>query len=204
MPGPQPEPTPAASETLARNAAGGDRDSLAELFARLTPALHAWAQQRAQRELGIQACDLVADVWLRAIQALPRFEPDRFTFRRWLFGLAKHVLVDAQRRRCRQLRTEGPGGGTTRAAGLDQLPAELTSISQRAARAEDVTRLVEHLESLPDVDRHIVVHCGLEGMTQAQTAERLGLSREALAKRWQRLVARLRQLELRADMLAET
>ena len=48
--------------------------------------------------------------------------------------------------------------------------------------------------ALEEVDRMLLIHCGLEDETCAQAAVKLGLSEDAAVKRWQRLKAKLREL----------
>ncbi|MBI5434006.1 MAG: helix-turn-helix domain-containing protein [Planctomycetes bacterium] len=52
-------------------------------------------------------------------------------------------------------------------------------------------------------ERLLVVHLGLEGMPQAEVAARLSLSRDAIAKRWQRLLSRVGEQGVMRELLAE-
>ena len=77
-------------------------------------------------------------------------------------------------------------------AALNAWPDVATSIRSRMARDESVSKLVEHVASIDEVDRKVLIHCGLEDMPCALAAVRLGMGVEAVTKRWQRLRARLR------------
>jgi DNA-directed RNA polymerase specialized sigma24 family protein len=50
-------------------------------------------------------------------------------------------------------------------------------------------------------ERLLLAQVGLEGVSFAEAGERLGLSRDATAKRWQRLRARLEEQPRARDLL---
>ena len=52
-------------------------------------------------------------------------------------------------------------------------------------------KVVELVSALPEDERKLVVHCGLEGLTPKSAADVTGLTPEAATKRWQRLRTRL-------------
>jgi DNA-directed RNA polymerase specialized sigma24 family protein len=67
----------------------------------------------------------------------------------------------------------------------------VTSATRRIARNDALTKFLLRVQALDEDDRALLVHCGLEGLTAGEAAERLGISRDAAAKRWQRLKAQL-------------
>ena len=75
-------------------------------------------------------------------------------------------------------------------------------MSRRVSRDEELARFREAVAALPEDERKLVLHCGLEGLPLREVGERLGISEEAAGKRWQRLRARLRTSELPAHLLA--
>ncbi len=173
-------------------ARAGDEEGFARLFEHLAPALHAWAELRIHppQRPWVEPSDVVQEVWLRAWRALPRFEPDAVPFRPWLFRIAKNVLLEAGRQVARARSGSGMGP-TTRLFALENLPDTATAISRRLVRDEGLAAFAERVRELEDAERKLVVHCGLEGLTHREVATRLGLSTEAVTKRWQRLRARL-------------
>ena len=48
-----------------------------------------------------------------------------------------------------------------------------TAISRRAARVEGIEALLERIRALPELERKLVTHCGLEGMSYDEVARRL-------------------------------
>ena len=75
-------------------------------------------------------------------------------------------------------------------------------VSRRVSRDEELGRFREAVAALPEDERKLVLHCGLEGLPLREVGERLGISEEAAGKRWQRLRARLRTTELPEHLLA--
>lgn len=173
-------------------------------YAELAPALFAWARARIRPELRawIEPSDVVQEVWCRAWAARSTGERAPQELRPWLFGVAKNVLLEALRRARAPAFRAGAVGSTTRLLALGSVPDEVTAASVRCARDEQLTRFSEWLETLEPADRELVVHCGLEGLAHGEVAERLGLTRDAAAKRWQRLRARLEQERLPRELLA--
>ncbi len=172
----------------------GGRDGFTERYVALAPALYIWLRLRTPPLLeGVfEPDDLLQEIWLRAYRIRDRFDLERSSFRAWLFVVAKNVLFEAARRAARLRRFSIGSGRTSQILRLKGIPDEATSVTRRVARDEELRRLGSWLEELPEPDRDLVVHLGLEGLSQGEAAARLGLSREALKKRWQRLRARLR------------
>lgn len=179
-------------------------DGLRDACAELAPALFAWARARIRPELGayVDPADVVQEVWCRALAARAAGEAPPRELRPWLFGVAKNVLLEALRRARSPAFRAGAAGGTTRLLALGRVPDEVTAASVRCARDEGLARFSTWLAALDEPDRELVVNCGLEGLPHAEVAERIGLSRDAAAKRWQRLRARLEQERLPRELLA--
>lgn len=179
-------------------------DDFRRAYAELAPALFAWARARIRPELRawIEPSDVVQEVWCRAWAARAAGEREPEALRPWLFGVAKNVLLEALRRARGPAFRAGAAGSTTRLLALGSVPDEVTAASVRCARDEQLARFSDWLEELAPEDRELVVHCGLEGLAHGEVAERLGLTRDAAAKRWQRLCARLEQERLPRELLA--
>jgi RNA polymerase sigma-70 factor (ECF subfamily) len=161
------------------------------VFERTAPVLVAWAHVRIPPRLRSQLDpeDLVQEVWCRAIDALPRYDPDRGSFRQWMFGIAGHVLLDALRH-LRETATPHHASGSA-AFALDGVRADVTSITRAAGRRDDVRRLLDAVAALEDDDRLLLRLRGLEERPFDEIAGKVASTPEALRKRWQRLRERL-------------
>ena len=171
----------------------------------LAPALHAWAELRIRPEMRalVDPQDVVQEVWCRAWRQREKVGEGQDAFRPWVFRIAKNVLLEAFRKVRSPAYRAGSTGTTTRLLALEGVPDSITAVSRRLARDEGMARLIEWLRELEEDERLLVAHVGLEGLPFAQVAERLGLSRDATAKRWQRLRARVVEQGLARGFLAE-
>ena len=73
---------------LVKKAQGGDREALGMLWDALTPKLFGYLVNATRHKT--LAEDLLQSTWLKAIEALPRFEPRGFGLAPWLFAIAKN------------------------------------------------------------------------------------------------------------------
>jgi RNA polymerase sigma-70 factor (ECF subfamily) len=170
------------------------RDSdfdFAAAYAVVAPALHAWARLRVRGAIRsrLEPDDLVQEIALRSCLRASEFDPQLGTFRSWLFGFAYRVWLEALRELGRDpLGAQLRPGGDSRLPGI---PDSVTAISRRIANDEALRAALVRLDALPDDDRDLLVHLGIEGMTHAETATLLGIGEETSRKRWQRLRVRL-------------
>ncbi|QDU66192.1 RNA polymerase sigma factor [Engelhardtia mirabilis] len=198
---------------VVREIRAGDEQRFDELYRRVAPALYAWLKLRlgAQVRRQVDPEDVLQEIWLRALRAFPRFDPERASFRGWIFQVMKYELLDTFRSSAgaaaQSLRgghteagSSGGGGGFAR---LSEVPDPVTSFTRRIARDEGMASLVEHLAGLPEEERALVVHCGLEGRPASEVAVVLGLSHEAARKRWLRLRDSLRERAWARELLAD-
>ncbi|MBL8863239.1 MAG: sigma-70 family RNA polymerase sigma factor [Planctomycetes bacterium] len=163
------------------------------LFGEVAPALYAWAELRIRPGLRarLDPQDLVQEVWIRGMQGFARFDERGVSFRAWAFRIGKNILMESLRATRNEI-VGTPGGVTSRMLALERVPQDVTSFTQRLAREESVRSFLDEAGSLAEVDRMLLLHCGLEGETCARAATKLGISEDAAIKRWQRLKARLR------------
>jgi RNA polymerase sigma factor (sigma-70 family) len=176
-------------------ASSPDGTTFAELYESLAPSLYAWASLRIhpQYRSKLDPEDVVQDVWWRAMDAFARFDPEKASFRTWIFRIATNALTDGYRRLA--VRGHLPSELRRPMTGpiSRELAAQATSISRRAARSEECERLLASLSQLDRDERLLFAHCGLEGLSPEAAAPILGISTDAAVKRWQRLRARLRE-----------
>lgn len=69
-----------------------------EVYRALAPAVLGYLRAQGAREPE----DLLGEVFLQVTRYLPRFRGDESDLRRWVFTIARHRLVDDQRRRARR------------------------------------------------------------------------------------------------------
>jgi RNA polymerase sigma-70 factor (ECF subfamily) len=185
---------------IVREIRAGDEQRFTELYERVLPALYAWIHLRlgpaARRRLDPE--DIVQEIWIRALRAFPRFDPERGPFRGWIFGITKYELLDT----FRDLAAASQPAQQS-VSGLSRVPDPVTSFTRRIARDEEFQQLLEHVAALPEDEHALVVHCGLEGRPSSEAAVLLGLSHEATRKRWLRLRASLSERAWTRELFAE-
>lgn len=194
------EPRSPHTESLVEAFRRGDLEQFELLYERLAPALYAWAELRLPTTL--EASDLIGEVWLRATRRVAEFDPTRSPFRAWVFGIAKNVLLQCLRQQYRDPAILGSRADSL-CPELEEVPEAVTSLSSRIAREESLANFLGRVGLLDSQDRELVVFCGLEGLSCGEAATRLGLSREAALKRWQRLRAELRTTSWVEGLLVE-
>ena len=186
--------------TLDIHHSGGDSEDEAALVqaARLDPAafgeLHArykdrvYRYVRARADTDEDAADLTQQVFLQALDALPRYEQRGAPFAAWLFRVARNVATDAHRRR----RSHVPWDSVPDASH----PAGEPDMEAAVMRREALDRLGTLLAGLDAEGRELVRLRFMAGLTLREMASVLGKS-ESTVKRG--LASTLRALKERYD-----
>ncbi|MCC9307726.1 sigma-70 family RNA polymerase sigma factor [Kitasatospora sp. RB6PN24] len=145
-------------------AQAGDRTAIAELYRQHQPAVHRYLARRCPADL---ADDLAQDVWVRALQALPRYQSIGAPFGAWLVAIAHNLLADHHKRSAthREVLADDPGRHQHTAAPgpEDEVLAELDAAPVRTAVA-----------TLPAAHRQTLALTYWAGLTTAQVAARTG------------------------------
>lgn len=203
--------TPPSDAALLR-AAQRDPLAFAPLYQRyVTPVYRYCYRQTSDPEA---AADLTAQIFTKALEALPRFrvrdeaEVDAnadaattgSTVRSWIFAIAHNAIVDFRRHeRTRPTQSLNatpirPGAEGDRAdATIDALADPGLGPEEIAVHRDELGRLLAVLGQLPDSQRQIV-ELRLAGLTTAEVADALGLTRPAVKAAQTRAYSRLRDL----------
>jgi RNA polymerase sigma-70 factor (ECF subfamily) len=111
-----------------------------------------------------RAEDLVQETLLRAWRHPESLDPDRGSVRAWLFTTARHLAIDAWRRRSARL-----GEVVT-----DEVP-EPPPEADEADRAVESWTVAEALARLSAAHREVLYECFYQGRSVAEAAARLGV-----------------------------
>lgn len=183
-----PDPTPEPEETAywTARAKAGDGDAFNRLHGHLGQRLLLWLRGRmpARPDADLVAEDVAQTAWITAWSEFARLDTTKYTFRKWLFGIARHRLL--QGLRDRNSRNRGAGGPANIAV-VEGVPQSIVSLVPSLARADVVGAFRDYMATLGEVDRELVLRCGLEGVAAKAVAERIASTAEAVTKRWQRL-----------------
>jgi len=167
------DPLPWTSERqrLAIQAAQDDPRAFGPLYECYRDPVYRYLRSRT--ETAEEAEDLVQQVFLRALDALPQYHPDRSPFVAWLLGIARNASIDAHRRR-RVTRTWDLVPEVLRTGGSE---VETEVISR-----EEHGRLSRLFAALPPDKRELLVLRFVAGLTIREIAATLGKS-EAVTKK---------------------
>jgi RNA polymerase sigma-70 factor (ECF subfamily) len=146
----------------------GDPDAVGELYRRYARAVYRYAFYR----LGDpeRAEDVTADVFVRALEALPRFRERGVPFSAWLYRIAAARVADEFRRRRRRPTQSVPWEL------VEGSPSPEEKAEERFT-AEQLRRLVGQL---PEIQQQVVVLRFVERLSHAEVARILRRSEGAV------------------------
>ncbi|MFY9345779.1 MAG: RNA polymerase sigma factor [Planctomycetota bacterium] len=186
-------------ESLAAQAAAGDRVAGGELLALVRPELAVFLRLHGAHRIRSRESidDVVQSVFGECLLALPSFTSrGPGSFRGWLRCLALRKLLDKHRyhgAQARDLGRDEPTGGTRLEPFADSLH-QLPSPSQAAIGREAAERLERALAALPEDQRQVVTMARLFAMPHAEIAVVLGKSEPACRMLLSRGMVRLSAL----------
>ncbi len=157
-----------------------DERAVRELYRRHTPVLFAMAVRLTSSPAA--AADAVQDTWLRAVEALPRFEW-RSELRTWLTSILLNCLRESARVEAR----------------FDELDEDVVADDEAAPLIHDIEAidLERALSALPNGGRQVLVLHDIEGFKHREISQLLGIdvgtSKSQLARARRRLRAALRE-----------
>jgi RNA polymerase sigma-70 factor (ECF subfamily) len=137
------------------------------------------------------AADLIAEVFLAALDSADAFRASVGNERQWLFGVARNVVATERRRIARELRA------ARRISGRALVDAEdVTDLLERIDAEGRARRLYAAMDRLSEDDRALLELVALDGVQVIDAARLLGMSQGAARVRLHRARRMLRdQLE---------
>ena len=159
-------------DELVRRAQAGDADAFAALVARYQDRIYNTCYRMCRNDA--DALDLTQTAFLKALQALPRFDA-RARFYTWLYRIAVNLTMTLLRQR-RRRRTGSLDGGPRDEAKLERAaPSEATAVEGALEAAERRARVELALSALDEEFRIAVVLKDVEDMDYATIGEILGV-----------------------------
>jgi RNA polymerase sigma-70 factor, ECF subfamily len=165
---------------LVVRARAGDRDAWEALYRSAYPRLLAYAMRRLDADA---ARDAVSETMVRAVANIGRYRPVPGTggFDGWLFGICRHVVLDAQRSAGR--RGYGP-------------PPEIVSHAdpvEGLVSAEEAAAVRQAFALLSDDDRELLELRAVAGLSAEEAAAALRRKPGAVRMAQSRALSRLRR-----------
>ncbi len=182
---PAPEDRGALDKALMARVARNEESAVAELYDRFGSLVYRMAVQSMPSRA--EAEDAVQEVFVRLWKTADRYDQDRSALVTWVMLIARRHLVDKLRRNRARLK----------AASLDQPqapahPAAAGEVS-RMDMDERMSTVMQRIQSLPDLQRTVVIRAYLGGQTLRQIGEELNTPLGTIKSALSRALVRLRE-----------
>lgn len=129
---------------------------------------------------------MTAEVFLKAWEALPRYDVRGVPFSAWLFRIARNAVVDARRRETRR-------PPTAEASEADGMPGP-HAVEATVLASIDAAELRRHVARLTDTQAEVVALRFFAGFSPAETARITGRTEGAVKAMQHRAIATLARM----------
>lgn len=163
--------TPDSAQDLAalmQAAQNGDAAAYGALLTTISPILKRFLRSRLFNDAALD--DILQEILLGIHTARHTYRPEQ-PFEHWMFGIARHKLIDYFRRHGRKQAREVSGDD------LVTFMADTANTPEEALSYKDIRQA---LRELPDKQRKVVLLTKIEGYSMAETAAKLGMSETAV------------------------
>lgn len=145
----------------------GDEEAFVELYHRYVSPLYGFVYQKVSNVQDAE--DITAETFLQALKDLPKFS-HRSTFKNWLYGIAKHLILAHYRQKYQEPTVELEENI------IGEKDLEDEDVSAELAQKGDELKKI--LGALPEKYRQVLELRFLKGYTILETADTLGISEE--------------------------
>jgi RNA polymerase sigma-70 factor, ECF subfamily len=152
----------AAIEELVAAAKAGDAEAFGRLFDHFHEPVHRYIAARVRRPSDAE--DLAQTVFVKALEALPRYEQRGIPFGGWLFRLARNVVID-------HIRTHREH------VDIDELlerPGQETGPEAQAIARDQMDTIAAALVELTEEQRDVIALRFFAGLSAREAAEVMG------------------------------
>ena len=157
-------------------AAQQDLAAFGPLYARYVDRIYTYLRTRTGRARDDEAADLTQQVFLRALDALPRYQPRAgVSVAAWLFRIARNAATDWQRRQRKIIPWQ--------AVPEDLHPRSPESAEDDVLRRDDIADVQHLLGTLDEQTREAIVLRFTAELSLAEIGVVLGASEDAVRKR---------------------
>jgi RNA polymerase sigma-70 factor (ECF subfamily) len=170
-----------ALDRLVLEAKGGDPGAFGRLFDEYHEPVYRFIANRVNRPSDAE--DLTQLVFVKALEALPRYEVRGVPFGGWLFRLARNTIIDHARTRHDHAELDAAANRATDEAG----PDEVTLLRQ------DLDAVARALADLTDEQREAIELRFFAGLSAREAAEAMGKQEGTVRGLQFRAIASLRR-----------
>lgn len=166
-------PVIAKQHSLVIRAQQGDRDAVGLLYDSYTPKLFGYLMNTLRDRT--RADDALQTTWIKALDALPRFQFRGVPFSSWLFAIARNVCREQWR------------------SGAREVPLEPEHDRADSREQPDTVFVERLLAALDESDRELVRLRYIADLQTSEIARVLGISGIAVRVRLHRVIKKLQQ-----------
>jgi RNA polymerase sigma-70 factor, ECF subfamily len=149
-------------DRLVAEAQRGDPEAFGRIFDAYVGPIHRFIASRVNRPSDAE--DLTQLVFVKALEALPRYEARGIPFGGWLFRLARNAIIDQVRTRRDHLSLVAAVTRETEDAGPEAM----------ASLRDDLDRVARALLELTDDQREVIELRFFAGLSVRETADAMG------------------------------
>src|SRR5829696_6967020 len=175
-------------DRLVEKAREGDSEAFGAIFDAYAAPIHRFIASRVHRPADAE--DLTQLVFVKALEALPRYESRGIPFGCWLFRLARNAVIDHVRTRHDHAELDSVIQWTNGDAGPDEI----------AVVRQEIDAVGSALAALTDEQREAIALRFFAGLSARETAEAMGKQEGTVRGLQFRAIASLRrQLAIEPD-----
>jgi RNA polymerase sigma-70 factor (ECF subfamily) len=167
----------------------GSEEAFRRLYVELYEPVSRFVGARVRGAAEVE--DLVATVFGRFVEGLESFDAGRGSVTVWVLGMARHAVIDHQRRRL------AFGGVRQAAASIDDLhevlAAELPDPLGTLIRDEEIRAVRAWVRRQDEATRELLDLKFGQGLNSREIAQVMGLTQDAVKKRCERVLRQMRQ-----------
>jgi len=168
-------------DRLVEEAKAGDREAFGRIFDAYAGPIHRFVASRVNSPSDAE--DLTQLVFVKALEALPRYEARGIPFGGWLFRLARNAIIDQIRTRRDHLSLVAAVTRETDDAGPEA----------KAALQDDLEQVARALKELTDDQREVIELRFFAGLSVLETAVAMGRQEGTVRGLQFRAIAALRR-----------
>jgi RNA polymerase sigma-70 factor (ECF subfamily) len=156
------EPLPDERGLIAR-AGKGDKEAVSALYEGYAQVIFRYISYRVESDMVAE--DLTAEVFLRMVQGLPRYQDTGAPFGAWLYRIAATQIADHHRSKRRSAEPLS-----------DEQPSDDTDPFGKTAKAQEQAQLRRALKSLPEEYQTLLILRFMQGLPHSEVAAILNKS----------------------------
>lgn len=160
-------PDKSLENALIAQAIQGDSDAFGALYDLYVQAIYTFVYYQVSNQH--EAEDLTEIVFMKAFEKLPEFRKNKRmdNFRAWIYRIARNLVIDQYRTR-------------KQVVSLDYdmpLPSKERALDHQIEIKEDVAAVMKALSNLDDLFREVITLRLVNGLSYAETAHAMGITK---------------------------